>query len=249
MCNALLFSIYFLINASHNPLNWFHNLSMGCCFGNTGICGEIVLHPERKGWGWGRAGVAPGFFGSVLSRSPLTSLAVNLTARVTTASCSWTLQSSPSSQVSSSPSAPHLFFKRPPWVSAWSMDKLAKLTVADDVSWCCKASPLNSGDPPQLNCSDLWFLALFSTNSPSLVSGLRLVFGSPKLLSNCSSLRTWITYYHHGKNKIFVARQNPKPSSPHSPAVWPWVGHLIALNLSFIIYKIGKISILQACVG
>lgn len=158
MCNALLFSIYFLINASHNPLNWFHNLSMGCCFGNTGICGEIVLHPERKGWGWGRAGVAPGFLGSVLSRSPPTSLAINLTARVTTASCSWTLQSSLPAKFPVPPVPPTFSSKDHPefppdlWIS-WP-GSLRQMTWADAVR------PLHStvGTLPSLTApiSDSW---------------------------------------------------------------------------------------------
>lgn len=63
MCTTLLFSTYFLINASHNPLNLISHSMNGWLFWKhySRICWEIVFLPGRKGWQRGRAVVATWF--------------------------------------------------------------------------------------------------------------------------------------------------------------------------------------------
>lgn len=195
MCHALLFSIYFLINASHNPLNWFHNPWMGLLFLETlGSVGrQFSVLRERGGDGeelWLLlVSLAVSSLALHSHPGPSTSMLESLLSLVPG---HWRAHFyphqpfQPSSQFPQFPPIPfsskdHPEFQPDLWISwpSWPLQTSS-------------GSPLNSRDPPQLNDSHLWFLAPFPTNSP-LVSGLSLVFGSPKFLSNCSPLRTWIT--------------------------------------------------------
>lgn len=120
MCDTLLFSIYFLINASHNPLNWFHSLLMGCCFENT------TLESVGRQYAFMRERVAVEkscrcyliFFMVSSPHSPaLKPLAINLTALVTTASCSSTLSGKFIPTLTNSSLSFHLppFLQKTPW--------------------------------------------------------------------------------------------------------------------------------------